>query len=210
MDDVEELLKRKASVLIGICTEDFSMLHDLISVLSAEGVRYLITGPGEVVSAHLDCLVIDKDAVAPILVSGTSSFVTMDPDPVVTTDRALASCWGLSRPKVLIIGIDPGLRPGVAYLLDGRLVAVHRASSTRDLLGKVLKRQRGYGAERTMVKVGNGDPSSRDLILSSLRRAKLCTIVVDERGTSRSKRHRDEMAAIHIARVECSTLQQAP
>jgi hypothetical protein len=207
LDDVEELLKRKASVLIGICTEDFSMLHDLVSVLNAEGVRYLITGPGEVVSAHLDCLVMDKGTECPILPSGAGSTVPMDPDPVVTTDRALASCWGLDRPLVLTIGIDPGSRPGVAYILDGRLVAVHRASSARNLLGNVLKRERSFRARRTIVKVGNGDPSSRDLIISSLRVANLLTIIVDERGTSRSKRHRDEMAAIHIARVECSPVQ---
>ncbi len=204
MDDVEELMKRKASVLIGICTEDFSMIHDLVSVLSSEGVRYLIIGPGEVVSARLDCLVIENGSESPILTSGASSIVTMDKDPVVTMDRALVSCWGLERPQVLTIGIDPGSRPGVAYLLDGRLVAVHRASSARDLIRNVLKRKRSFRAKDTIVKVGDGAPSSRDPIISALRRERLRTIVVDERGTSCTKRHRDEMAALHIARVECS------
>jgi hypothetical protein len=203
LDDIEDLQERMASVLIGICTEDFSELLDLTSLLNAKGVRYLILGPGERVAAHLDCLIIHKGTGLPLLFGGPAPLVTMDRDPLVTIDRALAASWGLERASMLIIGVDPGSRPGVAYLLDGRLVAVHRSSSTEDLLQNVLARKRAYRTRRTLVKVGNGDPGSRDRIVKGLRGAKLQMTVVDERCTSLSKRRRDEMAAIRIARIGC-------
>lgn len=201
MDDIEELQERMASVLLGICTEDFSRLLDLASTLNSGGVRYLIIGPGEKVKAHLDCLIIEKGLDMPHLSGLSVPTVPMGPDPLITMDMALAACWGLAKSRVLTIGVDPGLRPGIAYLLDGRLVAVHRSSSSEDLLRDVLRRKRSFMARRTLVKIGDGDPVSRDVIRVSLEGARLRTVLVDERGTTRSKRRRDEMAAIRIART---------
>jgi hypothetical protein len=202
LDDVELLHERMTEVLVGICTEDFSELHDLVALLGQLGVRFIIAGPDETVNTMVDCLILDERVGSPCFAVEPASVVPLDPDPLLTVDRALASSWGLSDAKVLTVGIDPGSRPGVAYLLDGRLVAVIRTSSVQALIGNVIKRRRAFRAKRTVVKVGNGDPVTRDEIITSLRRVRLKPVVVDERNTTRSKRHRDEMAAIQIARSE--------
>lgn len=184
---------------LGIQTSDFSVYYDLVQALRARGIPFLTIAPGEPVPGHVGALITTTreagDAEHPGLVPYS--------DPERTIDEALRVLDGSGSFRRCVIGVDPGERPGIAVLADGRVRRLYHAShpeAVRPAIDVILA---SMPAERFIVRVGNGAPTYRDRILHTLAGLDVQLEVVDESHSTPVGTHgnmeRDTQAATCIA-----------
>ena len=101
----------------------------------------------------------------------------------------------------LIVGIDPGPRPGYAVLAAGLPIAEGNIETPEAVgrFGSLLRRR--FPGHPIRYRVGRGDPVARDRIVTALAPLHRPVELIDERGTTpKGKRHsRDAKAARAIA-----------
>ena len=101
----------------------------------------------------------------------------------------------------LIVGIDPGPRPGYSVLAGGRPIAEGTLENPEAAgrLGTLLRHR--FEGHAIRFRVGHGDPLARDRIVNSLAPLRRPVELVDERGTTPrgARRPRDAAAARAIA-----------
>ena len=102
----------------------------------------------------------------------------------------------------LVVGIDPGPRPGYSVLEGSECIAEGVLESPEDVgrLGRHLRRR--FPSRPLRFRVGSGDRPDRDRIVNALLELRRPVEVVDEQGTTPRgrRRPRDAAAARAIAR----------
>ncbi|WP_297500806.1 hypothetical protein [Thermococcus sp.] len=99
-------------------------------------------------------------------------------------DELLVRLEGRERFRKVFIAIDPGERPGLSVVADGKVVEVHQLRNPRDV-GPVMSLLEKYPGAR--IKVGHGAKRQRVMMLKALGRLlgyDYPIIVVNERGTT--------------------------
>lgn len=200
--DIERYLESLSKIVLGLRTEDFSLLHDVVRICSEMGLTLYILDQGENSDKRFDCLIIERGSEPPGDGIDTRNVSEILDDPQATVDRAVAVSLGRSKPKKMLVGVDPGKRPGMAFLLDGRLVKIFRAARDAEVAKRISVGRRAYQPTRSLARIGNGAPGSRDRILSLLGEMELPMELVDERMTTTSRKYRDESAAVLIAQTK--------
>ncbi len=102
----------------------------------------------------------------------------------------------------ILLGLDPGPRPGYAVLSDERCLAegnLRRPEESAELAQELHRR---FPKRSIRVRVGDGDRPARERILNALSSSALPVEIVNEEGTTPrgSRRPRDAIAARVIAR----------
>ena len=129
-------------------------------------------------------------------------------DPISTVSRAIHAEKGYGPVGSMIIGIDPGRRPGIAVLTGDIVVAVHQVSVTEvePLIRKIIH---DYRPTAVLIRIGHGARLVTTQITNSLLQAGLKVEMVDESGTTphigrdvHTHTLRDIIAAINIARIK--------
>ncbi len=128
----------------------------------------------------------------------------LDDDPGVFKGQILSRLVG--GLDALLIGVDPGARTGMAAYYGEASLAFETFGSAAGLCSTVGAFVRKVPAEKSVVRIGNGNPAQAARLAESIRReAPAATIeLVDESGTSsRSARMKgvqgDQRAAARIA-----------
>jgi len=98
----------------------------------------------------------------------------------------------------IIVGIDPGPKPGIAVIGDGNVVEEIQLSHIGEVRRVVDDIKLGYGAEHFIVRIGDGDIVNRNKIVNSLVDSYRVEIV-NEKNTSESITNRNVESAKVIA-----------
>ena len=120
----------------------------------------------------------------------------------ISVERAIQASRGFDTAVQLGFGIDPGPRPGLAWLADGVVVGSAQLESVDSVSEHVIALSTAVEHLRMSVKVGDGAPLIRDRIMNQLILRGVETYEVSEHRTSsgsRSKAHIN--AATRIALV---------
>lgn len=187
---------------VGICTQDFSRVFDLVRLLNERGLDYALLSPGEVVERRIDVAIVEGRM--PKFVEGSPEVMRPLKDPKVTLDRAVAKALGVFRPRSMVMGIDPGLRTGIAVLANGLTIDTSIAVDLGTIPGRFRSALLALRPRSSVVRIGNGDPERRDPIIRSLFERfgdALGVEMVDERSTSVEPTKTHEDAAERIARM---------
>ena len=114
--------------------------------------------------------------------------------------RAMVLREGTKQYRSLIIGIDPGGKPGVAVYGDRVLLYSCAVEIPEDCAGVIEKVLRMFPAKGRLIRIGHGDSVIRNRIINTLLRFNTSLEVVDETGTTQlSSRLSDIDAAKRIA-----------
>ncbi len=191
-------------------TENFSAYYDLLLELRARSVPFVSLSNWEDVPPEVG-VVITTEAEAHRVEHAN---VVVFTGPTEAVNAAVRILRGGGVYRRVIVGIDPGDRPGVAVIADGALTHAFAASSPEDVPEGVRRSLAGLVAERVTIRVGHGDPTKRDRILHGLLDLGLPIEIVDEsRSTpvaSRASGYRDIAAAKAIALGAGTPLAAAP
>jgi hypothetical protein len=151
------------------------------------------------------------DRVAVVLTSSEESAAISHPNVLIVGEeadhRALAAAvehaLGSERAQDdLIVGIDPGPRPGYAIFSGNQCLGegVLEAPEAAGTFAAQLRHR--FPARRVVFRVGSGDPPRRNRLVNELLARHRWVEIVDEQGTTPRghRRPRDPVAARSIAR----------
>lgn len=107
------------------------------------------------------------------------------------------------KSKRMIIGIDPGLKTGIAVLVDRKSILSISSTNKYDLSEKIYKIVKWINPEKIDVKIGSGDLENGkelvNILLGKLSSYKVDVFIVNEYRTSKNSKGKDEKAALKIA-----------
>jgi hypothetical protein len=106
---------------------------------------------------------------------------------------------GAGDARNLMIGVDPGVKPGVAVLADGIVLTRYLADSPEAVSRIIDGVAEEYPGAEVVVRIGNGDRTNRNRIFNALWEHGHRLEIVDERNTTKRSHTPDEDAAVEIA-----------
>ncbi len=116
--------------------------------------------------------------------------------------RAIQHLRGVPEIHRLTFGVDPGPRPGIAWLADGVLLGMEQMENIEDVVEHVRAIQTAVKHKDSHIRIGDGAPSLRDHIINRCIAAGLQIEEVDEARTSRGLlRHNHVVSAVRIALI---------
>lgn len=184
---------------LGILTADFSVYYDLVQAFRERGISFESLVPGEPVPMHVG-VVVTSAAEAPLIDHPQVVAHTIGDETVAEATRLLHAPGPF---RTCVIGIDPGERPGVAVLADGRVLRLAQARTPEAVHAIVRSVVASLPAERFIVRIGNGAPTFRDRILQAIGGVDATLELVDERRSTPIEHvgpaERDTVAATNIA-----------
>jgi hypothetical protein len=180
---------------IGILTEDPRTYFQVLEALRERGLRFTSLDFGETVPANIG-VVISTEKEAPSI---PFDRVVTEADPNRAIEKALHLLAGGQRYEELLVGIDPGSRPGIAAVGDGAVLASCTAPTPESASEVVKEIADRYPHSRIVVRLGHGDRTNRDRIFNSLWDHGYRAEIVNERNTTTRSQTPDEDAAMAIA-----------
>ena len=178
---------------IAVRTEDFRLSFHLMRELKRRECNFVMLSPGDSWDGIL--LTSPEEVI-------DGEIPAMEENIEIAVERAIQASRGFDTAVQLVFGIDPGPRPGLAWLADGVIVGSAQLESVNAVADHVVALSTAVEHMRMSVKVGDGAPLIRDRIINQLILRGVETLEVSEHRTSsgsRSKAHIN--AATRIALV---------
>ena len=129
--------------------------------------------------------------------------IPVEPESV----KEAISAWLLSLqidgpPSKLVIGIDPGPRPGYAFLSDGALLGKREMDSIGGAVQDISAVVKQTTPREVLVRIGHGSPVHRDRLINEILALGYHVEIVNEHRTSAGQsRHAHGSSAVKIAMV---------
>ena len=120
----------------------------------------------------------------------------MEENIEIAVERAIQASRGLDTAVQLVFGVDPGPRPGLAWLADGIVVGNAQLENIGMVADHIIGLSTAVKHQRLCVKIGDGAPLIRDRIINQLILRGIETLQVSEYRTSSGSRSK---AHIHAA-----------
>ena len=152
---------------IGIYTHDFSVFHDIVKFLKERNVAFFSLNSGKV-PPWINVVITTKDSMKEltftnVVIADKHSVKEAVEETVLFLARERRFCQ-------LIVGIDPGEKPGVAVYSDGEmLLTTARVESPKDTAAIVKRVLDFYSYTDAVVRIGNGAPTFRNRIINTLK-----------------------------------------
>lgn len=181
---------------LGVLTEDFRLYHDLVTALKARDLPFESLSFHQRIPEHIG-VVITSPAEFP-RVKFRRKIALEDIDDAIAQAQRLLQ--GKEEYDEVVVGVDPGPRPGVAVVGDGAVVEERTAESPEavaKIVGAILRNHPSL--RRVTVRVGHGDRTNRNRIINALADQEVQVEIADEGGTTPEQR-RDDRRNIEAAR----------
>ena len=198
---------------VGLVTEDPALYADLATALREREIPSVSVWPGDRI----------PERVAVVLTSLSESRRISHPYVLpVPPDGERTALWAAvgnalapgsaGRSSELVVGIDPGPRPGYAVTAAGRMLVEGVLGTPEEVASLARTLAHRFPGRALRFRIGCGDPPSRNRIVRSLESAHRPVELVDEQGTTPRipRRHRDAAAARAIARLPGRPLDHLP
>ncbi len=180
---------------VGIYTHDFKFYHDVIRDLKRWNLPfYSIT----------DLYSIPKD-ISVILSSNKDNIKLPNQIKADNSVCGIRMCLSMlldrDRFNNIIIGIDPGPRPGIAVMADNVLMEAYECPAIKNIRKEILNIIHSYSYAYVMIKIGNGDRPNRDSIIMELKNIAPMAIVNEENTSTPHKIHDNALSAARITMI---------
>jgi hypothetical protein len=184
---------------IGILTEDPALYGELALFLKERGIPIVSLIPGKKIPKR----------VAVVVTSAEESLTVAFEPKVVARPGRMLETWTAVQVSLgeaqgsheIIVGVDPGPRPGYAIVgAGGKCIAKGVAESPESVASLGLHLRQTLPGTDIRFRVGNGDPLRQCRIVNALLQLKEPVELVDERRTTpHGRRDNDPLSALAIA-----------
>lgn len=181
--------------VIGVMTADFRFYYELVRLLKESKEPFVTLEPGADVPANVGVVITTREEKPRVRFRRV---VAMD-SPDLAYKVARSKLKGRESFNTLVAGVDPGRRPGLAIIGDGRVLFAETVGSPEAVAAEIDRLGQCFGHGRLIARVGHGDPTNRDRVIRSLWNVVDDVEVVDERNTTRRTEEPDADAAVAIA-----------
>lgn len=192
--------------IIGVMTDNFRFFYQIVQDLKERGEPFISLGFEDHIPADVGVILTTEAEEAKV---GFRTVVA-DDEPERAIDVASAILKGGRDFETLTIGIDPGSRPGLAVLGDGRVLftdIIHYPEQVADSVDHILS---CLAHSSSVVKIGHGDRTHRNRIIKAVWGLVDGVEIVDETNTTTRGEVPDVDAALRIARSSGHRLSSPP
>ena len=191
------LHQREMRKALGILTEDFRLYHDLVAILKARDIPFVSLSFSQRIPSNVGAIITSAEESPRIRFHNKIECEDMEE----SITKALQLLKGKTGWKEILIGIDPGSRPGFAVVGDGDVLDARNVDSPENVAVAVEGAIGSFFGDRYRVRIGHGDATNRNRIINALEKMDIRIDIVDEKGTTRRTEHPDIDAAIRIAQT---------
>lgn len=192
--------------IIALITSDFAVYEQVVSELKDRRAPFITLKLDDPIPPNVK-VVITTRAEAGLLKLNGEKVVIYD-EPRATVDRAICLLKGKLQAGPLVVGIDPGRRPGIAVLSGDIVIAVYQVTVS-EVEPTMKKIAHDCQANIEIVRIGSGARLMTAQIVNALLNAGYRVEMVDETSTTpyvgsniHTSTVRDIIAAINIARLK--------
>ena len=176
------------------------MFADLAAWMREQRLPVVSISPGDRIGGNVAAVLTSPEEVS--LIRHARVLPVAEEADRTAVLAAVRHALAVGRPDdELVVGIDPGPRPGYSVLAAGRPIAEGSLADPESVgrLGSLLRHR--FPGHPIRFRVGRGDHLARDRIVNSLAPLHRPVELVDERGTTPRgrRRPRDAVAARAIA-----------
>ena len=184
---------------LAIRTVDFKLAYRLMNELKKRNVKFILL--------EHDAVLPERDMIwfgSEIEVANFRSEGRPIAASILTAEKAVEKAIrlqrGITQVHMLCFGIDPGPRPGIAWLADGVVLGVAQLEKVETVSAHIEGIASSLELEKMVVRIGHGAPLIRDQIINDCLTHSLYIEQVNESKTSRGLlRHNHVISAIRIA-----------
>ena len=195
---------------LGVYTKDFSLYHDLLKILKKLRLPYVILSSPHNIPKRIGVVLTSHRELHDIKYQKTIAADVYD-SIEHAVDLALQMLIGKELYSKILIGIDPGDRPGIAIVGDDILLQKIQVESPEQVVNMLKRFLREYPAIETYIRIGHGSIITRNRIINSLIPLEIPIEIVDETSTTPSQQtgrsERDSEAAATIALLSGGRVQ---
>ena len=196
---------------IGVFTKDFSLYHDIIKTLKKRNLSYVVLSSLKNIPNKVGVILSSQQEIREIRVYKAVAADTFD-SLDYAIDIAIQKLTGKKLYSKVLIGIDPGDRPGIAVVGDDILIQKIQVESPEKVISAIKRLIKIYPSKDTIIRIGHGSILSRNRIINSLISLDIPIEIVDETSTTPSqqkdRRERDVEAAAAIALLTGGKVQK--
>ena len=173
-----------------ISTDNIRFYYGVAGYLKDEGLAFMSVPVGEPLPAR-DTVVITTEREAPLM---DHPRIYYHDDPVIAARMAIQALKMEKKYDEIVIGIDPGKAIGMAVVGDGRVLGASVLSTVEDVSEELSFYLDSYMAERLLVRIGDGDRTVRDRIITEIWPLGLEMEIVKEQDVKKEERRAGEFA----------------
>jgi hypothetical protein len=181
--------------VIGIMTKNFNFFYELVHLLRENREPFMVLDFEDSIPQNVGVIITTPEE------RGRVRFrkVVVNDQADMAVSVARSQLKGRETFQTLVAGIDPGSRPGLAIIGDGRVLVAETVPSPERVAEEIYRFGRNFRHSRLIARVGHGDRTNRNRIIRSIWNMVDDVEVVDETSTTRRTEEPDADAAVSIA-----------
>ena len=184
---------------LAIRTIDFKLAFRLMTELKRRGLRFILL-EYDAVLPEQDMIWFGNDVEVATYRDEGKPIAASSVSVKAAVDNAVRIQRGITQVHQLCFGVDPGPRPGIAWLADGVVLGVAQFERIENIAAQIIGISSALEFKRMVIRIGDGAPLSRDQIINDCLTHQLEVEMVNEAKTSRGLlRHNHVISAIRIA-----------
>ncbi len=182
--------------IIAVATDNFRFYYDIVKELKQRDIPFVSLSPKNPVPEDVEVVItteIERDAI------DFKNTISVSNDVRGGVRKALSILSGKASYQQMIVGVDPGYKPGVALIGDGQLLESTYADCPEDVKNIVERYMDGYEYDNIIARIGHGDRTNRNRTIRVLRELPVIMEIVNEERTTKGGVSPDLEAAKEIA-----------
>ena len=183
---------------VAVRTDDFRLAYRLLDRLRDSGIEHMQLDPEHPVPNRVDFWIASHAEVGGTKDARGIGCAVEEIDSVISSIMNRIAVG--EKVQRICFGIDPGPRPGLSWIADGRPAGSIQMESVDATVDQVIAILNDFMPPESVVRIGNGSPTISSRIANVCLARGLSVQFVDETSTSIGSRH-DHVSA---ARAICT------
>ena len=185
---------------VAVRTDDFRLAYRLLDRLRDSGIEHMQLDPEHPVPNRVDFWIASHAEVGGTKDARGIGCAVEEIDSVISSIMNRIAVG--EKVQRICFGIDPGPRPGLSWIADGRPAGSIQMESVDATVDQVIAILNDFMPPESVVRIGNGSPTISSRIANVCLARGLSVQFVDETSTSIGSRHDHVSAARAICTKE--------
>ena len=185
---------------VAVRTDDFRLAYRLLDRLRDSGIEHMQLDPEHPVPNRVDFWIASHAEVGGTKDARGIGCAVEEIDSVISSILNRIAVG--EKVQRICFGIDPGPRPGLSWIADGRPAGSIQMESVDATVDQVIAILNEFKPPESVVRIGNGSPTISSRIANVCLARGLSVQFVDETSTSIGSRHDHVSAARAICTKE--------
>ena len=179
---------------VAVRTDDFRLAYRLLGRLRDSGIEHVQLDPEKPVPSRVDFWIASH---AEVVRTNDVRGIGCDVEEIDSVISSIMNRIAVGeKVQRICFGIDPGPRPGLSWIADGRPAGSMQMESVDATVDYVVAILNDFMPPESVVRIGNGSPTISSRIANVCLARGLAVQFVDETSTSIGSRY-DHVSAAH-------------